>query len=62
MACDVSIDHFLPPCSKDKERPPLELRLEAGTSMDEVMVEVADICGISPVATTLFAFKQVSNH
>ena len=31
-------------------------------AVDEVMVEVADICGISPVATTLFAFKQVSNH
>lgn len=52
MACDVIIERL------DTEEP-LVVSAKQDDTLDDLMVTVADKCNISPVTTTLFAFKQV---
>ena len=55
MASDVTIVRF------DKENEPLTLlNVRDDVTMDELLVKVAHQCNISPVARTLFSFKQVT--
>lgn len=55
MACDVTIERF------DKEKEPLTLTsVREDVTMDDLLVRVAHLCHISPVARTLFSFKQVT--
>ena len=37
----------------------ININVDGDTTMDELTINVTDQCNISPVARTLFAFKQV---
>ena len=55
MAFDITVEGF------DQDYFPLHLSVEGDVNLDDLMVIVADKCGISPAARTLFAFQQVTH-
>jgi hypothetical protein len=55
MASDVTLELL------DREEV-MTVECEQDLTMDMLLVTMADICHISPVARGLFAFKQVGNN
>ena len=55
MVFDITVEGF------DQDYFPLHLSVEGDVNLDDLMVIVADKCGISPAARTLFAFQQVTH-
>ena len=54
MACDVTIERL---DTSDK----IHLTPDGNTTLDQLLLTVAEKCGISPMTTSLFAFMQVTH-